>query len=330
MAIGEWATRLRYRYVPDHVVGEVLGRRWMDNVIPIVLLIALLIFLVEAIPNFTTLGNLSDTSRQIGEFGLIVIGMMIVMLGGGIDLSVGSTFALANVTSLALINVGHWPVLAAVAATIAVGALVGLVNGLLIGFLRLRAFLTTLVVLTLIRSIVEFLLQIYSVQIASSDVESDAWDFFGSGSILGAPFSLLVLGAVAIIAQVILTRLRIGWRIVAVGGSRRAAYNAGIPVPATVCLTYVVSGVLTSLAGTLYAARLSGAGPDTGLGLELAVVTAALLGGNSVGGGRGSVGKALMGAIIVSLLTNGLVRLGLENGASSLAIRLGAGARHRH
>jgi len=322
MTIGEWATRLRYRYVPDHIVGEVLGRRWMDNVIPIVLLIALLIFLVETIPNFTTLGNLSDTSRQIGEFGLIVIGMTIVMLGGGIDLSVGSAFALANFTSLALINVGHWPVAAAVAATIAVGAFVGLVNGLLIGFLRLRAFLTTLVVLTLIRSVVEFLLQIYSVQIASSDVQSDAFDFIGSGSVLGAPFSVLVLAVVAIAAQVVLTRLRIGWRITAVGGSRRAAYNAGIPVRAMVCLTYVVCGVLTSLAGILYAARLSGAGPDTGLGLELAVVTAALLGGNSVGGGRGSVGKALMGAIIVSLLTNGLVRLGLQNGASSLAVGL--------
>ena len=108
----------------------------------------------------------------------------------------------------------------------------------------------------------------------------------------------------------------------AVGGSRRAAYNAGIPVRGTVCLTYVVSGALTSLAGTLYAARLSGAGPDTGLGLELTVVTAALLGGNSVGGGRGSVGKALMGAIIVSLLSNGLVRLGLENGASSMVVGL--------
>ena len=249
MTIGEWATRLRYRYVPDHLVGEVLGRRWMDNVIPIVLLLALVISLVESIPNFATLGNLSDTSRQIGEFGLIVIGMMIVMLGGGIDLSVGSNFALANVTALALINVGHWPVPAAVAGTIAVGALVGLVNGLLIGFLRLRAFLTTLVVLTLIRSIVELLLQIYSVRIASSDVESDAFDFIGSGSVLGVPFSVLVLAAVAIIAQIVLTRLRIGWRIIAVGGSRRAAYNAGIPVRAIVCLTYVVSGFLTSLAG---------------------------------------------------------------------------------
>src|ERR1700735_3077288 len=245
MTIGEWAARLRYRYVPDHLVGEVLGRRWMDNVIPVTLLIALTIYLIATIPNFTSLGNLSDTSRQIGEFGLVVIGMTIVMLGGGIDLSVGSSFALAVLTSLALINVAKWPMEAAVAATVGVGALVGLINGLLIGFLRLRAFLTTLVMLTLLRAVVELLLRFYSVRIASSDAESDVWDFIGSGSVLGAPFSVVVLAATAIVGHVVLTRLRIGWRIAAVGGSRRAAYNAGIPVRGTVRLTYVISGVLT-------------------------------------------------------------------------------------
>src|ERR1700677_2258039 len=172
MTIGEWAGRLRYRYVPDHVVGEVLGRGWMDNVIPVTLLIALAIFLATTIPNFTAAGNISDTARQIGEFGLLVIGMTIVMLAGGIDLSVGSNFALANVTALALINVAKWPIEAAIAATVAVGALVGLMNGFLIGFLRLRAFLTTLVTLTLIRAIVELLLEVYSVKIATGDVDS--------------------------------------------------------------------------------------------------------------------------------------------------------------
>jgi ribose transport system permease protein len=322
MTIGEWAARLRYRYVPDHIVGEVLGRKWMDNVIPVTLLAALTIYLTTAIPNFVSYGNLSDISRQIGEFGLIVIGMTIVMLAGGIDLSVGSNFALANLTALALISVAKWPVEVAVVATVCVSALVGLINGFLIGFLRLRAFLTTLVMLTLIRAIVDFLLQIYSVRIASSDVDSDLFDFLGAGSVLGVPVSLVALAVVAVVAQIVLTRLRIGWRIAAVGGSRRAAYNAGIPVRSTVCLTYVVSGALVGLAGTLYAARLSGAGPDTGGGLELTVVTAALLGGNSVGGGRGSIGKALMGAIVVSLLSNGLVRLGLENGASEMVIGL--------
>ena len=140
-------------------------------------------------------------------------------------------------------------------------------------------------------------------------------DFIGDGSVLGVPISFAVLIVVAIVGKFVMTRLRIGWRIAAVGGSRRAAYNAGIPVRRTVCLSYIVSGMLTGLAGVLYAARLSGVGPHTGVGLELSVVTAALLGGNSIGGGRGSIGKALMGAIIVSLLFSGLVRLGLETGA---------------
>lgn len=90
MTIGEWATRARYRYVPDHVVGEALGRRWMDNAI----LPALSVSLIAALPNFLSPDNLSDISRQIGEFGLVVIGVMLV---GGIDLIVGPNFALANV-----------------------------------------------------------------------------------------------------------------------------------------------------------------------------------------------------------------------------------------
>jgi len=320
--IAELATRLRYRYVPDHIVGELLGRKWVDNAIPVFLLVAVIAYMAAAIPNFLSLGSVVDTSRQVGEFGLIVIGMAIVMLAGGIDLSVGSNFALANFTVLALINVGKWPTEAAVVAAIGVGALVGLINGLLIGYLRLRAFLTTLVTLTFIRAVVEFLLQIYSVQIASSGVSSDLFDFIGDGSVLGVPISLVVLIVVAIIAHIVMTRLRIGWRIAAVGGSRRAAYNAGIPVRRTVCLSYIVSGMLTGLAGVLYAARLSGVGPDTGIGLELTVATAALLGGNSFGGGRGSIGKALMGAVIVSVLINGLVRLGVQTGASAMVVGL--------
>ena len=148
----------------------------MDNAIPVLLLVTVVGYMAGAIPNFISLGSLADTSRQIGEFGLIVIGMTVVMLAGGIDLSVGSTFALADFTVLALINVAKWPIELAIVATISVGALVGLINGLLIGYLRLRAFLTTLVMLTLMRAVVEFLLQLYSVQIASSNVE---FRFFG-------------------------------------------------------------------------------------------------------------------------------------------------------
>ena len=87
--IADLAARLRSRYVPDHLVGEVLGRRWTDNAIPVLLLAALAVFMAETLPNFLSAGNLSDTSRQIGEFGLMVIGMTVVMLAGGIDLEYG-------------------------------------------------------------------------------------------------------------------------------------------------------------------------------------------------------------------------------------------------
>ena len=194
MTIGEWAARLRYRYVPDHLVGEVLGRRWMDNVIPVTLLIALTIYLIATIPNFLSAGNLSDTSRQIGEFGLIVIGMTIVMLARRhrserrLELRARQS---DRVGSDQCREMAGWRRRSRRRSASARWS--ASINGLLIGFLRLRAFLTTLVMLTLIRAIVELLLQRYSVQIASSDVESDVWDFVGAGSVLGAPFSLVVL-----------------------------------------------------------------------------------------------------------------------------------------
>ena len=122
MTIAEFAIKARYRYLPDHVVGEVLGRKWMDNAIPVCLLLVVLGYLIGTIPNFLSVENLADTSRQIGEFGLIVIGMAIVMLAGGIDLSVGSGFALANLTVLGLINVARLPFEIAIAATLCVGA----------------------------------------------------------------------------------------------------------------------------------------------------------------------------------------------------------------
>src|SRR5262249_57949991 len=114
--------------------------------------------------------------------------------------------------------------------------------------------------------------------------------------------------------------------ILAVGGSRRSAYNSGIRVKRTVFLTYVISGLCCGLAGFLIACRLSGAGPGTGAGLEIAALTAAVVGGNSLGGGRGSIAKGIMGAIIVLVMTNGLIRLGLGTGANQMVLGLLLGA----
>ena len=322
MAASDRIVRWRYRYVPDHLLGEILTKRWIDNAIPLLILLVVAAVFGWLIPDFFSSASISSLMRQWGEFSLIVLALMVVMVAGGIDLSVGSTFALGNIVALALLGVAGLPVWAVIATTLTCGAGIGLINGLLIGYLRLRAFLTTLVTLIIVRAIVDMLLLKYSVAIAASFVDSDVWYWFGEGYVLGAPFSVVVAIVLALTAHLVLSRSRIGWHVLAVGGSRRSAHNVGIPVRRVICVTYVVSGTLAALAGMLFASRLGGAGADTGVGLEIAALTAAVLGGNSLGGGRGSAAKAIIGSITVMIMVNGLVRLGVMRGGSSLLLGL--------
>ena len=143
--------------------------------------------------------------------------------------------------------------------------------------------------------------------ISASTQENAVWDFIGDGSVAGVPIDLIVALVVAAIGHVVLTRLGFGWHLFAVGGSRRSAHNAGISVRRVICLTYVISGVLTACGAIFYASRLNNAGGQTGVGLEIIIITAAILGGNSLGGGRGSTTKAILGTIIVLIVTNGVV-----------------------
>ena len=322
MALADTLSRWRYQYVPDHVVGEILTKRWIDNAIPFLFLVLVVAVFGSAISDFFTLANLSDTARQLGEFSFVVLAMTVVLLAGGIDLSVGSNFALCNFAALALLNIAGWSVLATIPAVILVGSAVGALNGFLVGYLRMRAFLTTLVTLIIVRAIVDMLLLTYAVQISAANFDSPVWDFIGEGSILNVPFSFVIFALFAIFFHVFLTRSRPGWHILAIGGSRRSAHNAGIAVRRTVCMTYALSGALVAIAGVMYAARLSSAGADTGVGLEITVLTAAVLGGISLGGGRGSVAKAVMGGVIVLIVTNSLVRLGFKSGSSSMYLGL--------
>jgi len=320
MAFSETYSKWRYRLVPDHIVGELLSKNWIDNAIPVFILALCLIFFGSVIDNFFTVGTFSTMLRQMGELTFVVLGMTLVILAGGIDLSVGSVFALANFLSLFLLNYLQLPVYATIPAVLLVGALCGLINGVLIGYLRLRAFLTTLATLIIIDAIVELLTFRYARDVVMGFPESKLWDLFAIGSVFGIPFNFVMMIVIAIGLHIFLTRMRGGWHITAVGGSRRSAYNAGINVRGTICLTYVISGVFASFAGLLYAARLNSAGSETGAGLEVTVLTAAVLGGNSLGGGRGSVGKALLGTFIVVLLTNSLLRLQMPSGYNSLLL----------
>ncbi|RLL65484.1 ABC transporter permease [Ochrobactrum soli] len=320
MSLRERIKAWRYNYIPDHLIGEVLTKRWTDNAIPFAVLVATIALFGSQVSGFFKISSLQESTRQLGEFSLVVTGLTVVMLGGGIDLSVGSIFALSAFSAVTVFFIFEQPVWLALLASIATGVVYGALNGYLVGILRLRAFITTLVTFIIGRAIYDILVVNFAAAVQTSLASSDVWDFIGDETIFGFSASVIAAILMAIITHIVLTRSRPGWHILAVGGSRRSAHNAGIRVRRTVFFTYVFSGLCASLAGFLIACRLSGVGPGTGLNLEILALTAAVVGGNSLGGGRGSVVKGMMGAIIVLVMTNGLIRLGYGTGTTQLVL----------
>ncbi|WP_369720713.1 ABC transporter permease [Bradyrhizobium sp. LLZ17] len=320
MPMRDTLTSLRYRYWPDHLLGEILSKRWTETAIPVILLLIIGFALSRSIDNFLSPASLADTARQAGEIGFIALGLALVVIVGGIDLSVGSIFALTDFCALYLLEVLGWPVPAVVAATLLCGALLGAVNGILVGYLRLRAFITTLITLIIYRSAYDLLIQRYSNAIASAFPDIPSWDFLGGGSVFGVPTVALAYVVIAVFGHIFLTRLRPGWHITAIGGSRRSAYNSGIPVRRTIALCYVASGVLTSIGALFFASRLGTVGGDIGVGLEVIVLTATVLGGITLGGGKGSVAKSAVGVLIVLLITNGLTTMNARGGVNRMAL----------
>lgn len=322
MAISETLVRVRHKLFSDRLIGELLSKSWIDNAIPAIVLVATILTVSVIIPDFLSVGSLSDLSRQVAEFGLIALALTIVILSGGIDLSVGSMFALSVLTALLSMNVIGLPIGVSLLATLATGFACGLLNGVLIGYLRLRAFITTLVTLVIFRAIYDIVFPRFASAIVGNMPDSPLWDYVGFGTFYGFAVSFLVFLVLAVGLHIVLSRLRPGWRLRAVGGARRSAFNAGINVKRTVMFAYVASGVLTAIAAFLFAARLGSTGADTGVGLEISVLTAVVLGGVSLGGGRGSVGNAVIGAILVLLLTNSLIRLGFPGSINQLVLGL--------
>ena len=322
MSSREDLQRWRYNLIPDHLIGEILSKRWADNAIPFLAMVLTVVGFGMAIPGFFKPNALVESTRQLGEFSIVVTGLTVVMLAGGIDLSVSSIFALAAFASVSSLFILGTPVWVALLAAVLTGMAFGAINGYLIGYLRLRAFLTTLVTLVIGRALYDILIINFGSQVQQSDITSDIWDFIGDGKVLGVSISIITAVVIAIIAHVALTRSRPGWHILAVGGSRRSAHNSGIRVRETVFMSYVISGLCSGIAGFLIACRLSGAGPGTGLNLEILAITAAVVGGNSLGGGRGSVAKGIMGAIIVLVMNNGLIRLGYGTGTNQMVLGL--------
>jgi ribose transport system permease protein len=312
----EVVQRYRYRWSSQIFLAELLSKRWVEPVVPFSAAIVVTLAFGLLIPGYLSFDNIADTARQFGEFGFVAIGAAIVVLSGGVDLSVGSVFALTNFTTLFMLEHVGAPLWIAILCSLSVGGLVGAVNGAMIGFLDLGAFLATLVSLLIVRALSNLLIVKYAIDMTGG-YDSAVWTMLGEGSILGIPSNIVALILFSFIGHVLLSRSRPGWYIAAIGANRRAARNVGIPVRGYILGSYVISGVMTAIGGVFYAARLQSPSADTGVSLEVLALTAVVLGGNVLGGGKGSIGRALIGAVIVLVLTNGLVRFGLANGSTS-------------
>ena len=305
------ALQLPSSFSPRLFLSELLMKPWFERIIPFTVMIALLAYFSLTIKEYGTLANAISLARLFAEFGFIALGMAFSLISGGIDLSVGANFALCNFAALFFLFVTAFPVWLVVLATLATGTLVGACNGLLIGYLKARPFLTTLVTLIILRASVNLLNERFATVFATNSIDSDAWDFLGEGTILGVPCNAATLIVVLLIGHIFLSRSRYGWRLTAIGASRKAARHAGIRVERMLLATYMLSGALCAVGGVFYAARQGSTDSTTGVGWEFQALTAVIIGGASVSGGRGTVWRAMIGAIIVFVLTNGLVRNGV-------------------
>jgi ribose transport system permease protein len=312
--------RLWHRNSPQLFLGELLEKRWMEPIIPFTLTIVVFLVFALTIHHYTSFGNLQQLMMNFAEQGMVAIAMAFSVLSGGIDLSVGSVFAMSNFLALYFYLILGLPLPVMILLVIAFGALMGAINGGMIAYGKTRPFLTTLVVLIILRGVYNKATAAFTDDLASINSDSSVWDFMGSGTILGIPTNMAVLIVVAIAAHFYLTRVRPGVHIMAVGSSRKAARHAGVNVKRALFSAYVISGSMASLGGIFYAARQNSSGNDTGVGWEINALAAVVLGGISLAGGRGTIARAMMGAAIIFMLISGLVQSGSSGNLTTAII----------
>ncbi|NNH65461.1 ABC transporter permease [Rhizobium laguerreae] len=257
-------------------------------------------------PDFLSQRNLLNILQQSSINACIALGMTLVIISGGIDLSVGPTAAIAAVITATLLVAGI-PVPLAILAGLGVGALCGLVNGLLVAYAGLQPFIVTLGTLSTYRAIA----LIYTGGNPVLGVPQGFRALFNS-SLMGIPNPVIMVAVVAFLAWVLLKKTPLGEYLLAVGGNEEAAYVAGVPIAVTKITAYVISGVLAALASMILIGRLGAAEPILGNLWELDAIAASAIGGASLMGGKGSIVGTILGAIILGAMRNGLTLMNVQ------------------
>lgn len=275
----------------------------IQRLLPFFTLLALFIILSIASPNFLTSTNLSSVVRQTAVINIMALGMTVIIIAGGIDLSVGSILALAGL--LGAMTMEKYGIGWGMTAGMLVGMLCGFANGLMITSLRISPFIVTLGTMGIYRG---FAL-IISKGLPVHEIPP-SFSFLGEGTLLGVPFVLWILLACAVVTHTMLEHTRHGRYAFSIGSNPDAAFYAGVPVKFHTVVVYAGAGLLTGLSGMIEVSRLMTGQPTGGQGYELTAIAAVVIGGGSLRGGEGSVLGTLVGAFIMGLLANGSDLLG--------------------
>ena len=277
--------------------------------IALILLVAAMTVFADG---FATGSNLLNLLRQATFNGLIAFGMTLVILSDGIDLSVGSVFALSAIICAELIMSGMNTVLA-VALSLAAGTALGLISGFLVAKCRLQAFIATLITMTAYRGLAYILTDGRPISRLAESASSGAFFFkaLGKGNLLifntvKIPIPALILILTFVAVWFVLTKTTFGRRIYATGSNAKCAKLVGVDTAKVKMACYAISGFLAALAGLLMCSRLNSAQPSFGNGYELDAIAAAALGGTSMAGGRGKITGTIAGVLIIAVLNNGL------------------------
>ncbi len=303
--------------------GFDLGRALLEGRAFFALIVIILVFSFLS-PYYFSLSNFLIMSSHVAIFGILAVGMLLVILNGGIDLSVGSTLGLAGVVAGALMQgvtlaplgvVLYPPVWVVVILTCGLGAFVGLVNGVLVAWFKVPAFVATLGVLYVARGVALLMTNglTYNALGGRPELGNTGFDWLGFNRIFNVPIGVIVLVAIALAGGLVLSRTAFGRWLYASGGNERAAELSGVPVRGVKISVYVLSGICAAIAGLILSSQLTSAGPTAGTTYELTAIAAVVIGGAALTGGRGTVRGTLLGAFVIGFLSDGLVIVGVSS-----------------
>lgn len=304
----------------EKTAGETLRSITSNSgVTPLIAIIVMVAVLSVTTSSFLTPSNLGNVIRSFSMYCIMAVGMTMVIIVAGIDLSVGSTLAVTSIAAAKVIQAGMDPILAILAA-LAVGLLIGLMNGYLIAYIGLPAFVVTLGTQSALRGIALVATDGWPINL-TEQINSSWFRLIGRGELFGKlSMQAVIMLVIVLLGAFLLRKTKFGYHLYAVGGNERAAQLAGINARRIKLMAYTILGVLCAVVGVIYLSYVGAAQPTQGQNYETNVIAAAVIGGCAMSGGEGNMLGTLLGAMTIGVLLNGLTLLGVSANYQKIAI----------